>query len=285
MNEIPPRKRNTIFIIFLLSNLFLNYDTGVIPASLTELTKEITLDYKEVALIGSLIYLGLSFASLFVSTLFNKYGPAKICAFMLLLNSVCCFLFSFNYNKYILYCTRFLMGASEAFIVVYAPVWVNNYSPSELSTTWMGILHAFTAIGKLNIDLGVIMGYMTAGITINFFSKYLSWRFAVRIQGIAEIPLALYFLYEDPDNINVPLSQDKSQRSFISDDVNNEQISPSHFQGTRKKKSELEIKVDNSQITNRSRQKNKKMDSRIDAVEMENLNSYFYQSKVEKTFI
>ena len=121
---------------------------------------------------------------------------------------------------------------------------------------------------------------MCAGITINFFSNYLSWRFAIRIQGIAEIPLSLFFLYENPDNINIPISnQDKTQRSFLSDDNNNDNIA-SQIQGQKSRISELEKKVDNSQITNRSRQKTKKMDSRIDAVEMENLNSYFYQCKV-----
>ena len=55
--NIPSFHRNIIFIFFLLSNLFLNYDTGVIPAALIEITKEINLDYTEQALIGSLVYL------------------------------------------------------------------------------------------------------------------------------------------------------------------------------------------------------------------------------------
>ena len=53
------------------------------------------------------------------------------------------------------------MGAIEAFIVIYGPVWVNNYSPLEYSTTWMGILHSCTA-------LGVILGYVIAALIINF---------------------------------------------------------------------------------------------------------------------
>ena len=137
--------------MFLLSTLFLNYDTGVIPASLLEIIKEIPLDFKEQALIGSLVYLGLSFASLFVTLLFNKFGPAKVNAFMLLINSLCCFIFSFSANKTVLYSTRFVMGVSEAFIVIYAPVWVNNYSPPSKSATWMGILHSFAAIGMVII--------------------------------------------------------------------------------------------------------------------------------------
>jgi len=164
IEDIPTFHRNFIFIIFLLSNLFLNYDTGVIPASLIEITKEIHLDYSEQALIGSLVYLGLSFSSIFVSLIFTKFGPSKVCSVILLLNLISCFIFSFSSNKIILFSMRFMMGATEAFIVIYGPVWVNNYSPLEYSTTWMGILHSCTA-------LGVILGYVVASIIINFFNK------------------------------------------------------------------------------------------------------------------
>ena len=140
--DIPPNKRNMIFIIFLLSNLFLNYDTGVIPASLLEIIKEIKLDYKEQALLGSLVYLGLSTASLFTSLIFSKFSPSKVCAFVLILNCISCFVFSFSSNKYIMFPMRFMMGVTKAFIVIYGPVWVNNYSPSNHSAKWMGILHS-----------------------------------------------------------------------------------------------------------------------------------------------
>ena len=120
--NIPSFHINIIFIFFLLSNLFLNYDTGVIPAALIEITKEINLDYTEQALIGSLVYLGLSFASLFVGWIFSKFSPSKVCSLILLLNSLSCFIFSLTSIKIILFTTRFLMGATEAFIVIYGPV-------------------------------------------------------------------------------------------------------------------------------------------------------------------
>jgi len=204
--------RLRIFIFFLLANIFLNYDTGVIPASLLELTKEVELDYKEQALIGSLVYLGLSFASLFVSLLFQKFGAAKVCAYALFINTICCFLFSFSKIKYVLFATRFLMGVCEAFIVIYGPVWVNNYSPEEHSTRWMGILHSCTA-------LGVMVGYLFAGIIINFFSSYFSWRFAVQIQGIAQIPIGLYFLFENEKFINVDTSEEKNEGINLDDTI------------------------------------------------------------------
>ena len=108
--KIPLNVRTRIFLMFLLANGFLNYDTGVIPASLLEIEKEIKLTYKEQALIGSLVYLGLSFASIFCSSLFNKFGASKVCSIMMLLNSICCFIFSFSFNKIILFSCRFIMA-------------------------------------------------------------------------------------------------------------------------------------------------------------------------------
>jgi MFS family permease len=210
--EISYGVRLRIFIFFLLANIFLNYDTGVIPASLLELIKEVELDYKEQALIGSLVYLGLSFASLFVSLLFQKYGAAKVCSYALLLNTICCFVFSLSRIKYVLFATRFLMGVCEAFIVIYGPVWVNNYSPPENSTRWMGILHSCTA-------LGVMIGYLFAGIIINFFPSYFSWRFAIQIQGIAQIPIALYFYFENEKYINVDTSVEKNDGVNLDDTI------------------------------------------------------------------
>jgi MFS family permease len=198
--------------MFLLANILLNYDTGVIPASLLQILKEIDLNFKEQALLGSLVYLGLSFASLFVGLIFAKYGPAKTCAYAILVNSFSCFLFSISKIKLLLFLCRFLMGISEAFIVIYGPVWVNNYSPKEHSAKWMGILHSVTA-------LGVMVGYVFAGITINFFSHIVSWRFAIQIQGFAQIPVALFFFFEKEEYINIDLNM-KNNKSDINLNLN-----------------------------------------------------------------
>ncbi len=260
--EIPDFHRNFIFVIFLLSNLFLNYDTGVIPASLIEITKEIHLDYSEQALIGSLVYLGLSFSSIFVSLIFTKFGPSKVCSIILLCNLISCFIFSFSSNKIILFAMRFMMGATEAFIVIYGPVWVNNYSPLEYSTTWMGILHSCTA-------LGVILGYVIAAIIINFFNDKLTWRFAIQIQGFVEIFFALFFWLEKDEYINVDV-----RKTIPANEI------------------ELENKDINNRLSNVSRSFNnspskgrfsRKFDPRIDSIETSNLGRYFFQAKTVLT--
>ena len=225
--------------MFLLANILLNYDTGVIPASLLNILKEVDLNFKEQALVGSLVYLGLSFASLFVSPIFAKFGPAKACSYSILINSISCFIFSFSSNKNILFFSRFLMGISESFIVIYGPVWVNNYSPKKHSAKWMGILHSVSA-------LGVIIGYIFASIVINFFSEFLSWRFAIQIQGIFQIPVSIYFFFEKEEYINIDLNSREFEDELemiseeenvgnINQDKNGDKINTNHIDNKKSK--------------------------------------------------
>ena len=261
---IPPKKRNIIFNIFLLSDLFLNYDTGVIPASLIQITKEIDLDYSEQALIGSLVYLGLSFASVFVGFIFSKFSPSKVCSFILLLNCISCFIFSMSINKSILFTMRFLMGVTEAFIVIYGPVWVNNFSPPEHSATWMGILHSCSIFG-------VFLGYLAASLILNFFKGLLSWRFAIQIQGFVEIFLSLFFWVEKDEYINVDIRKKKplNEIEFDGNDINvhkNSEGSPSF-----------------NSPSNICRVGSRKHDPRIDTIELGNIGRYYLQAKTVLT--
>jgi len=272
--DIPSFHRICIFIFFLLSNLFLNYDTGVIPASLIEITKEINLDYSEQALIGSLVYLGLSCSSLFVSVIFSNYSPSKVCSSVLLLNCLSCFTFSLTSNKIILFVTRFLMGATEAFIVIYGPVWVNNYSPLEYSTTWMGILHSCTV-------LGVVTGYISASIIINFFSPSLTWRFSIQIQGFAEILFALFFWFENDEYINVDV-----RKTISINDIELDNRNFTYFNNSNANNNIYSITVphaSNASFPANSRVRNRKFNPRIDSIETSNLGRYLLQAKIVLT--
>ena len=261
-DQIPDKRRNLIFNIFLLSNLFLNYDTGVIPASLIQITKEINLVYSEQALIGSLVYLGLSFASIFTGLIFSRFSPSKVCSAILFLNVLSCFVFSFSSDKSILFLMRFFMGATEAFIVIYGPVWVNNFSPPEHSATWMGILHSCSIFG-------VFLGYLAASVIINFFKGFLSWRFAIQIQGFVEIFLACFFWFEKDEYINVNIRKTINEKEVDGNDIN-----------VRKNSNNSPSFNSPSKIGQAASWKH---DPRIDTIEIGNLGRYSLQAKTVLT--
>ena len=82
-------------------------------------------------------------------------------------------LFSLAETLYTIYLARIGMGFTQAFCVIYGPVWVNEFSPGRLTTQWMGILQAA-------VPLGIMLGYAIAGAFINFLEVYsFTWRNAI----------------------------------------------------------------------------------------------------------
>ena len=166
----------------------MNYDNGVIPACLLQIEKDLNLGYKEIALMGSLVYLGLSVSSLFVSLTFQRINASWVLGFNMIANAAACFYFSYSSNLWVLYSMRFMLGFTQAFCVIYGPVWVNEFSPKSSNTKWMAILHSFVVIG-------VMFGYIMGAITVNLFSEYFTWRFAFMLQGFFMIIIGICFLF------------------------------------------------------------------------------------------
>jgi MFS family permease len=125
---------------------------------------------------------------------------------MLGFNTLFCVMFSFSYNLPLMYLSRIGMGITQAFCVIYGPVWVNEFSPPESTTRWMGLLQSA-------VPLGVMLGYAIAGCFINFAG--ISWRFAIQIQALAIIPLIVMLHYSDPSQIDVIDHSHKFSIEFI----------------------------------------------------------------------
>lgn len=195
------RIRTRVFAIMVCANALLNYDTGVIPASLDQLDVSDHLNHQQQAAIGSLVYVGICSASLIVSSVFQHFSASKVLLLMLVLNSIFCLLFSFSYAISLMYLTRFGMGFTQAFCVIYAPVWTNEFAPHKSCTRWMGIL-------QCAVPLGVVLGYGIASFLNSLDIPYLDWRFAIQLQAVLEIPLILGLKFTDKKHVNIIHKED-----------------------------------------------------------------------------
>lgn len=81
-------KRVRIYMLFMLMNVFLNYDTGVIPGALVQISDELNFNNEQIAYLGSFVYLGLCAATFFGSFLFHKYQAKWVLALMVLINAI-----------------------------------------------------------------------------------------------------------------------------------------------------------------------------------------------------
>lgn len=188
------KERQYVFYILVSINVLLNYDSGVIPASLMQIQEEIPMSFIQKASLGSLVYLGLSLASLIVSPMFQKHSASKTLIVMLFLNCAFCLLFSFSYNLQVMCLSRLGMGFTQAFSIIYAPVWINEFSPKQNETRWMGILQS-------SVPIGVVCGYTTASL-INL-TNLVSWRFAIQVQALVELPLIVFFAHINKEDIDI----------------------------------------------------------------------------------
>ena len=102
---------------------------------------------------------------------------------------------------------RFMLGFTQAFSVIYGPVWVNEFSPRDSNTKWMAILHSFAVIG-------VMIGYIFGAITVNALKDYLSWRFAFMLQGWFMILIGIFFLFCDNNALDIFTRIQQRPKSF-----------------------------------------------------------------------
>lgn len=111
-------------------------------------------------------------------------------------NAIACFIFSTSSNMIVLYSMRFMLGFTQAFCVIYGPVWVNEFSPRQSNAKWMAFLHSFAVIG-------VIVGYIFGAITVNYFSEFINWRIAFMVQGWFMILIGICFLLCDNKALDI----------------------------------------------------------------------------------
>lgn len=100
---------------------------------------------------------------------------------------------------------RFLLGFTQAFCVIYGPVWINEFSPKKSNTKWMAILHSFAIIG-------VMIGYILGALVVSLLEKYLSWRFAFMLQGWFMIFVGICFLFCDDASLNILIETKEEQQ-------------------------------------------------------------------------
>ena len=202
------KERKQIFAMLIAANLLLNYDTGVIPASLIQMESEISLTYQEKAVLGALVYLGLCIASIVVPAAFHRFCAQKVIVTTLALNCCFCLVFSLSSSVGLMYVARFGMGFTQAFTVIYAPVWTNEHAPSQSVTRWMGVLQAA-------VPFGIVLGYAMTGMFIYMLGDLFTWRLSIQLQAVFEIPVIVKLYYSDPQEVDA--LKLREQNSIIED--------------------------------------------------------------------
>jgi len=91
-------------------SLFANIDHGTLPAGSVVIKKDLDMNNAQYGALGSIVFLGLTFGSLFGANLFNNVSPKLILLFALVLDGTFSWAFTTSDNYPFLVCCRFLTG-------------------------------------------------------------------------------------------------------------------------------------------------------------------------------
>jgi len=114
---IPPNsqkktdKLKQIYIVSLITNTFINFDHGIMPACTFKLKQELQIDDLFMGLLGSMVFMGVTSGSLISGVLFTKYECKYLIMFSLAMLVFCIIMFTFaENNKMLLVVSRLISG-------------------------------------------------------------------------------------------------------------------------------------------------------------------------------
>ena len=200
--EMPPAEGiRAFFLCLVLLTLLVNFDAGVVPASLMKIRMAFRLDFTEGGLLGSLVYLGQTLAcpiSGYVLT--RTQSQRRVLVAAVLSNAIATLLFALAPEADFLFVSRALIGFTQAPCIIYGPVWVDEYAPPESKTKWISALQGSASIG-------IVLGYAVSGAVPGQYS----WRWCLCVQAWFIIIPGMVLLFIRGTYVNTGPGSDAKQ--------------------------------------------------------------------------
>ena len=211
--KINSLEKNFIFHLFLIGNMLLAMDHGIIPASTEPLRRLSNFD-QTIGLFGSLVYFGNMIGSIIVFKIIDEYNRKFLLNLSFLINSICLLSFTYFENIPFLFLNRIITGMFQSFINIYLPVWANAFGEKNKRTMMIAEI-------QLMSPIGIFLGYLIAAIFINN-DPVDGWEYAFIIQAVAILVIMVVFfcvpnVYFDNDviSVNVKDSNNKEYEKFV----------------------------------------------------------------------
>ncbi|TPP54051.1 Major Facilitator Superfamily protein [Leishmania donovani] len=174
-----------------------SFDSGAFSAALgapNGISETWDLSTKLQGALTSSVFLGNVLGCPLAGHLFSRYDEKRVLCTALIVHT----LFTFLYAAFPIYgvalLNRFFIGISLSFIVVYTPVWVDEFAPKNRQSVWMASHNA-------GVPLGIMLGYLLAAGPPAFTSS-ISWSWSFYIKCVLMVPTVVYVARSDARSIN-----------------------------------------------------------------------------------
>ena len=179
-----------LFAVLLLLYFLVHAEHGSIPAATDTISKEFGLEKIDLGVLGSLIFVGLTFGGGVAGYLYKTQNPKVLQISCVVGMAVCTTVFpAAGYIKAVAYTSRLFVGFAQVFVLIYVPVWVDAFASPHLRTIWLALVQV---VGVL----GVVGGYaITATAELIDNVNITQWRLSFYFQASLMLPCVLLIAF------------------------------------------------------------------------------------------
>eukprot|EP00758_Cryptobia_borreli_P008738 Tbor_TRINITY_DN5415_c0_g1::TRINITY_DN5415_c0_g1_i2::g.24525::m.24525 len=174
-----------ILMVFVMLKVLLSYDSGAFSISLGVeggISDDLSLTPGEQGSLSASVYLGSMVGCAVAGQLFNYFSARMLLLYSIIFHGIFTFLFACSFNFFVSILLRCLIGVTLAFVIVYSPIWVDEFSPAARRTTWMALIN-------VGVPVGVMIGFVVGGLMPVYTS--FNWRTTFYFKCILLVPLAI----------------------------------------------------------------------------------------------
>ena len=172
-----------LLVLFVVLKIAGSFDSGAFSAALgadNGITDDLGLSTTQQGTLGSSVFLGNIVGCAIAGHMFSVYKGQKVLASALALHAVSTILFASVESYNLALVCRFAVGATLAFIVVYTPLWVDEFAPKQKASSWMAFQNA-------GVPIGIMFGYVLGGLVPGYTD--FSWKWPFYLKAAALVPV------------------------------------------------------------------------------------------------
>ncbi|KAK6590470.1 major facilitator superfamily transporter [Cryptosporidium xiaoi] len=236
--EKHPHAIRLVFAWLLIAQILRNYDTGAMPVLLGMITEEFGLDEMKLGILGALPYLSAMATALIMNNPLQKYSQKWIIVVSLFFLSLSLSLLLTSTSSTLLYVSRIMMGSMQAPLSIYIPVWVDEFTPPNRLTAWMGA-------SQVTMVIGVAIGYLITGFSMEHHKN--GWRFSLLLPCVMLFLMSIFLVFTKSEYFNV---------SYLNSETFDLELEMNNEGSTNNDKSSLTINISGGNSDSKSRNRN-----------------------------
>lgn len=145
--------RIIIFIILLCDSSAINITSGLISSASQDIKTLLNLNDKQFGMFGTAMGIGRVIGSMLFIKLVNIVNRKWLLVLSLLAKSISLFVLSISNNFLLMISIRGLTGVEQVPLMIYVPIWIDQFGIQIYKTFFMTTILVATPIGK-------VLGYL-----------------------------------------------------------------------------------------------------------------------------